>query len=647
VPDLAQTLEERASRAAPRRAGSRRRARPPRRRRGRRVLLVLVLLAVLGLAAVAVALARTASSVNAEAAEARTALDRVRAALAAGDVPSARDAQAEAARHVAAATAEADSWPVGVLRRVPVAGSAATDLDHLLTAAGLVVRSSGELVTAYDQVTGGGAPLLQRGRVDLDRLPALEERLGAAAAPLRAAERELRRVDAELPGLGRVAATRDGTLRDVVPARRALDHAVAVLDRLPAALGADRPMRYLLAISNESELRASGGAPLSVAVLTFDDGAISVSESVQAEDLPERLTWRGEPGSPFNDPDGRRTDRFANASFHPDFRTAARDLLGAARAAGFPRMSGVVSVDVRAVAEVLRVTGPLDSSAYGQVTAGNVGQKLLVEAYATYKDDQDIRQGLNDELRDALIVRLLSGQAVVPVMRALGGSTAGRHVQVYTDDPALEDEIVALGAGGAIRDDAPDLVGVFSQNGNGSKVDVFQRRAVRVDVRLAADGSAEVRQTVQVHNDVPEDRAARRARSGYLTGWSRNAYFVYLPGGATDPELSSATQGFAVVPFDDRTWADDGRGHRLGRVVGELAPGAEGELTLSYRLPAGTFRTASGDLRYAVRALPQPLWSPAELVVSVTGPGVSAERRVVLDRDRTVTVPAGGGDGGP
>ncbi len=412
-----------------------------------------------------------------------------------------------------------------------------------------------------------------------------------------------------------------------------------MLTRLPAALGADRPQRYLLAISNESELRASGGAPLSVAVLSFDNGTLSVSRSTQAEDLPEQLTWRGDPGSPFNEPGGTRTDRFANASFHPDFRTAAQDLMGAATAAGFPRLAGVVAVDVRAVAEVLRVTGPLKSAAYGEVTADNVGQKLLVDAYATYADDQDVRQGLNLQLRDALLGRLLAGESTAPAVGALGGSTRGRHVQIYSADQVLERQLSSLGAGGAVRTGGRDVAAVFSQNGNGSKVDVFQRRTIQVHARLAADGSARVTQTVEVSNEVPAERAAVRKRSGYLTGWSRNAYFLYLPETATAPRLSSPTERFRVVPFAGGTWVDDGHGHRLGRVVGTLAPGAAGRIELSYRMPPGTFG-ADGHLRYSLRAVAQPMWWPATLELDVTGPGISAKQRLSLEQDRVVTISA-------
>ena len=636
MPDLQQISDTRPSRHGRGPASARRRPRQP--WRARRWLLLGLGIVLLLAAVVAVLVARTARSIEDEAQAAKADLTTVRTALAAGDADRARQAQASASRHVSDAEADADTWSLNVTRRLPVAGRAVRDLDHLLAAAGHVVSTSGELVSAYEGVTEGPRPLVRGGRVDLARLPVVREHVAAAASSLGAAERELAAVHGDWPDLAGIAATRDSTLEEVRPARRALQRTDVVLGRLPDALGADRPKRYLLAISNESELRASGGAPLSVTVLTVDDGMVRVTDSVQAEDLPSTLTWRGVPGSPFNDSDGTRTDRFANASFHPDFRTAARDLMGAADAAGFPRLSGVLSVDVRAVSEVLRVTGPLQSAAYGDVTADNVGQKLLVDAYATYADDQDVRQGLNDELRTELIGRLLEGGATVPVLRALGDSAGARHVQLFSTDPALERELTAMGGAGAVTAGRHDVVGVFSQNGNGSKVDVFQRRTLRLRASVAADGSARVTQVVDVVNDVPEGRQAVRRRSGYLTGWSRNAYFVYLPDQATAPQLSSPTDGFTVDPFGARTWVGDGHGQRLGRVVGTLAPGASGRIELAYRLPPGAFSAGGGHLRYTVRALAQPMWWPATLEVDVRGPGLREHRRLTLDRDHEITV---------
>ena len=48
-----------------------------------------------------------------------------------------------------------------------------------------------------------------------------------------------------------------------------------------------------------------------------------------------------------------------------------------------------------------------------------------------------------------------------------------------------------------------NLTAVYTQNGNGSKVDVFQQRTVDETVRLRADGSALVRRTVRSTNHSP------------------------------------------------------------------------------------------------------------------------------------------------
>ncbi len=51
--------------------------------------------------------------------------------------------------------------------------------------------------------------------------------------------------------------------------------------------------------------------------------------------------------------------------------------------------------------------------------------------------------------------------------------------------------------------DTGNLSAVYTQNGNGNKLDVFQRRAVRETVRLRADGSAVVTRTVALQSPTP------------------------------------------------------------------------------------------------------------------------------------------------
>jgi hypothetical protein len=66
---------------------------------------------------------------------------------------------------------------------------------------------------------------------------------------------------------------------------------------------------------------------------------------------------------------------------------------------------------------------------------------------------------------------------------------------------------------------------------------------------------------------------------------------------------------------------EDGFGHRLIRIVGWTPPGGQSVVSVSYRLPAGTFSTDDpARLAYRLQAEPQSLWQPSILTVQVTAP---------------------------
>jgi hypothetical protein len=168
---------------------------------------------------------------------------------------------------------------------------------------------------------------------------------------------------------------------------------------------------------------------------------------------------------------------------------------------------------------------------------------------------------------------------------------------------------------------------LYSQNGNQSKVDVFQQRNVLVTAQLADDGSARVTQQMTITNATPPDRPAEGTfgRIGYETMWLKAAYLMYVPDQARDYKAVYPA-GFTVRPFRNhpqlgKGWVDDGFGHRLIRVVGWTPPGGQTVVSVTYTLPAGTFTTGqSGQLAYRLQAEPQSLWNDSVLTVQVTAP---------------------------
>jgi hypothetical protein len=130
-------------------------------------------------------------------------------------------------------------------------------------------------------------------------------------------------------------------------------------------------------------------------------------------------------------------------------------------------------------------------------------------------------------------------------------------------------------------------------------------------VQLRADGGADVVQTLNAVNDSPTT-LNRRLRSGYLTAWSRSAWYFYLPAGAK------------VTAFErPRTYTDatvtDSLGRTLKQTIGWIAPRSNATITLRYSLPAGTFGSGT-SLRYSLTADPQAVWPEVTFRLKVFPP---------------------------
>ena len=293
----------------------------------------------------------------------------------------------------------------------------------------------------------------------------------------------------------------------------------------------------------------------------------------------------------------------------------------------FPEVDGVITLDLTAIAAVLNSLGPIQSEAYGEVTGDRLGQILLVDAYLKFgQAEAEARQIANQKLLDDLLTTLLSGDDLVNAAKAVAGTAPGRHFQVWMRNPDFESLLISSGTGGQVTDPGTgDWSAVYTQNGNQSKVDVFQQRNVLVSVQLADDGSARVTQQMNLTNATPADRPeGPPERIGYETSWLKAAYIMYVPDAATNFE-PSYPQGFTIRSFKNhqqygRGFANDGNGQKLVRMVGWTPPGGQTTVSVSYELPAGTFRDGDGPLRYMLQAEPQSLFINSTITVRATAP---------------------------
>jgi hypothetical protein len=260
---------------------------------------------------------------------------------------------------------------------------------------------------------------------------------------------------------------------------------------------------------------------------------------------------------------------------HPNYVYSAQEMAASWTGGGYPRVDGVVFLDLTAISAVLNATGPVESAVYGTVTGDQLGQILLIDAYATFgQEEADQRQAANQQLLDELMARLLSGDDLVNVAQAIASTVPGRHFQVWMREPRLQQLSMDAGAAGYVADPKiGDWSAVYTQNGNQSKVDVFQQRNTLMQVSLREDGSAGINQVITITNQTPPDRSeGPPERIGYETMWVKNAHVIYVPR-AAQSFRASFPSNFSIRPFKGharqqagRGFVSDGFGTRVGHL---------------------------------------------------------------------------------
>jgi len=272
-------------------------------------------------------------------------------------------------------------------------------------------------------------------------------------------------------------------------------------------------------------------------------------------------------------------------------------------------------VDVVALADMLRITGPVEAPIYGQLDETNF-TRALVGDYDAFPDNE-ARKDLNRAIVPVFAERLLAPGQSLDKIESLRGSAEGRHFALWMRDPKVQAAVVDIGLSGDLSDTDNDYLAVFNQNTNISKSDYWQRRSLTSDVTLNPDGSAQVRLIITVLNDSPPYGANQEFgdnRGGSSrTRWNGMDLGVFLPQGV---EIRSAS--VAGSPVGTNTFDYYGRPYKLLRLT--LRPTETQEAVLEYDVPAAADALGDGSLVYRLDLTPQGMVNPQAVSVQLTFP---------------------------
>jgi hypothetical protein len=487
--------------------------------------------------------------------------------------------------------------PLGVL---PILGTQIHSVEDLSGSA-QTVTSSG--ATALAQVH----TLLNEPRNTPSERTAI---IGTLATDLRTLSDHLGHLDfGPSRGLaGPLASKRTTFVSDVGKVQQGLTKATGATGALAAVLRG--PTTYLIAATNNAEMRAGSGMMLQAGTMKITDGHFTLGHFEPTGSLVDTSTTLEPTGDlaarwGYLDP----TTDFRELLLSPQFPPNASLASQMWKARTGEQVGGVITIDVAALQDLLGATGPItvDGTTY---SAGNVESELLVTQYVGIPTDGASNQARHEQqalLAAAVFAKIDSGStSLTALAKAFDAAVDGRDVMVWSSDPTVQADWEAAGAAGTVSGDDM-LLALLNQGAN--KLDPYQKVTSDATVTTAG-GQTTVTAKVTVENQTPTSVTGYAAGGAPHTPPARQytgAVALDLPADAT---VASASGGKIIAIGPDGTSQvvavavsiPDGRAHTV--TIRFTLSGISGALNIlpSARIPPTTWnwtisgaRTAFGD----------------------------------------------------
>lgn len=519
------------------------------RHRGRRIAVTIVCVVVALVAVVGVSgyfFYRSAQTVARDAQNVVSAASLLQDALKSGDSEGLQNSAANIAALSTSMSNETEGPLWNVVEVFPVVGE---DVSRVRTLVGVVGNLSSDVLTPMANEMSGISmgTLFADGQINVAELtqlcnvvqevqPAVADaasRVDAlGSANLAQVNEPLQKVREELDGLNAAA---DG-LSKVAPS-------------LPAMLGANGARTYLVIAQNNSEIRSTGGFPGSRAIMTIDNGKISLGDFQTV-------------GGHFDDNSIPLTDEEAHvvsdlmqsgAKFAPGDVNAVPSFPRAAQLMEWcwnrsfdQTVDGVLAVDPVFLQSLLALTGGVTTSNGTVVDGTNAAQVLLNQAYYLDPSEQD---PFFDEVAGLAIKQVmnsLGSVSLTDLASTMGDGVSAGRLLLYMNDATEEQAITELGADGEVSQDATTPVtGFYVYDKTGSKLDWYlDMRGTVSEPTLNQDGSKSYTVTVTLHNTTTLEQMQNELPA-YIVGVTPEvhhysmitAYLIMAPAGGTITNL--------------------------------------------------------------------------------------------------------------
>ncbi len=361
------------------------------------------------------------------------------------------------------------------------------------------------------------ALLPAKGGVDLPLVERLQQPVATGYAALTRADEQL---SAEDPS-GYVEPLKlkyRDLSREIHDAASALGVANKAMQVLPAMLGGEGQRHYLLVMQNNAEIRATGGLPGAVSLVTADHGKLTMDKQVAGNAFGQA----SKPVLPLSKEEtalygAQLGTYFVDANFTPDFPRTAELMKARWEQVEGGKIDGVVSIDPVALSYLLRATGPVQAAGV-TLTADNAVDQLLHQVYVRIPEPpkQDI---FFRQVALEVFGKLTSGAGNrSALVSALRQGAAEHRILVHDFSSADQKVLAGTAVAGELTPSGASTnpqVGVYFNDSTGAKMSYYLRYDAQLRATSCRAGVQTFSGRVTVRSTAPKNAASLPA---YITG---------------------------------------------------------------------------------------------------------------------------------
>ncbi len=454
-------------------------------------------------------------------------------------------------------TVETDLGALSWTKAIPFLGNYTADAFHLTKAGKYGIEAGEILVSAvepYSDILGlKGKGTFSGGTVEdrivtvVQTLDKVTPQVDAIAEKLELTRKEIDQIDANRypenfqgkPIRSRITDIK--TLVDI--SGDFLTEARPMVKQLPQLLGATTEKKYLVLFQNDAELRPTGGFITAYAVFRVQKGKINIDTSDDIYKLDQTITRKPAPPAAIAQYLREPVWNIRNANFSPDFGSSMNTFMTMYNTStDKKKIDGIIAMDTHVLLKLMEVLGPIP--AYGtNFTTEKVAVcdcPMIIWELEKYADEpKGYERGSRKDIIGVLLQSMM--QKAMGAPRQLWGSlfqTAftemeQKHILFYLLDADAQKGVLALGAGGEIKNYQGDYLHINDANLGGAKSNLYITEAVTQEVTVKPEGT-ETNLVIEYRYPRRADNCSLERKEGVcLAGTNRDYLRVYLPAGST------------------------------------------------------------------------------------------------------------------